>query len=79
MLKRCANGHLFDNTKSSFCPHCGWNSKDFDPKYNFIPCVYGSPEQMRGTHDKKKGLLGLFLVLGVFICIVLLILILLNL
>lgn len=59
--------------------------KDFDPKDNFMPCVYGSPEQMSGIYGKKKvekqkkWLFGLLLALGVSVCIILLILILLNL
>jgi len=59
--------------------------KDFDPKDNIMPCVYGSPEQMSGIYGKKKaknhkiGLFGLLLAFGISICVILLILILLNL
>lgn len=64
----------------------GYNPpKDFEPKENFMPPVYGSPEQMRGVYGKKKAkkqknwLFGLLLALGASVCIVLLVLILLSL
>lgn len=58
--------------------------KDFNPKDNFTPCVYGSPEQMSGIYGKKKvekrkkSLFGLLIALGVSICVILIILIFLN-
>jgi len=82
---------LFKNVRNKFVvsPLAGIPAnnppENFVPEKNFMPCVYGSPEQMGGMNKKKKAqnlkkwLLGLLIASGIAVCTILLIIILFNL
>ena len=40
MLRQCLKGHLYDDEKYEACPYC---VDEFDPKDNFPPPLYASP------------------------------------
>ena len=63
-MKKCPNGHSYDEKQNEKCPLCNTNSiKSFNVSHNVMPCVYGPPKnrsdmkmQIQKEPEKKKGL-----------------------
>jgi len=79
-MKRCNNGHYFDETKHSICPHCGINiDLDFDitlpkrPNYNDLEKTVAKRNLGPPAEDKTvaivKKKIGFDPVVGWLVCI----------
>ena len=63
-MKKCPNGHSYDENQHKSCPVCNPDSlKSFNVSHNVMQCVYGPPKnrpniklQGMNASEKKKGL-----------------------
>lgn len=63
-MKKCPNGHSYDENQHKSCPDCNSDSlKSFNVTRNVMSCVYGPPKNRPDMKlhamqepEKKKGL-----------------------